>query len=147
MRELFLDIETYSPVDLKTCGNYRYVEHPEFEIILLAYAFGDESVQIVDPEIDGYPEEFMQGMRDPDTKKLAFNAQFERICFRRIGVDIPIDQWECVMVKSAYCGYPLSLEQVSKAMRLEEKGKLSIGKALSRKLDTYSAKTGSRLGS
>ena len=132
MRELFLDIETYSPVDLKTCGNYRYVEHPEFEIILLAYAFGDESVQIVDPEIDGYPEEFMQGMRDPDTKKLAFNAQFERICFRRIGVDIPIDQWECVMVKSAYCGYPLSLEQVSKAMRLEEKGKLSIGKALIR---------------
>lgn len=132
MRELFLDIETYSPVDLKTCGNYKYVEHPEFEIILLAYAFGDEPVQIVDPEVDGYPEEFMQGMRDPDTKKLAFNAQFERICFRRIGVDIPIDQWECVMVKSAYCGYPLSLEQVSKAMRLEEKGKLSIGKALIR---------------
>lgn len=132
MRELFLDIETYSPVDLKTCGNYKYVEHPEFEIILLAYAFGDEPVQIIDPEIDGYPEEFMQGMRDPNTKKLAFNAQFERICFRRIGVDIPIDQWECVMVKSAYCGYPLSLEQVSKAMRLEEKGKLSIGKALIR---------------
>lgn len=132
MRELFLDIETYSPVDLKTCGNYKYVEHPEFEIILLAYAFGDEPVQIIDPEIDGYPEEFMQGMRDPNTKKLAFNAQFERICFRRIGVDIPIDQWECVMVKSAYCGYPLSLEQVSKAMRLGEKGKLSIGKALIR---------------
>ena len=132
MRELFLDIETYSPVDLKTCGNYKYVEHPEFEIILLAYAFGDDPVQIIDPEIDGYPEEFMQGMRDPNTKKLAFNAQFERICFRRIGVDIPIDQWECVMVKSAYCGYPLSLEQVSKAMRLEEKGKLSIGKALIR---------------
>lgn len=132
MRELFLDIETYSPVDLKTCGNYKYVEHPEFEIILLAYAFGDEPVQIIDPEVDGYPEEFMQGMRDPNTKKLAFNAQFERICFRRIGVDIPIDQWECVMVKSAYCGYPLSLEQVSKAMRLEEKGKLSIGKALIR---------------
>ena len=132
MRELFLDIETYSPVDLKTCGNYKYVEHPEFEIILLAYAFGDDPVQIIDPEIDGYPEEFMQGMRDPNTKKLAFNAQFERICFRRIGVDIPIDQWECVMVKSAYCGYPLSLEQVSKAMRLGEKGKLSIGKALIR---------------
>lgn len=132
MRQLFLDIETYSSVDLKVSGSYRYIESPDFEIILLAYAFDDEPVAIVDVELEGYPERFIEGMKDPDTLKLAFNAQFERTCFRRIGLDIPIEQWECVMVKSAYCGYPLSLEQVSKAMRLEEKGKLSIGKALIR---------------
>lgn len=132
MRELFLDIETYSSVDIKVSGSYRYVESPDFEIILLAYAFGDEPVKLIDPDLEGYPEEFIDGLLDPDTKKLAFNAQFERTCFRRIGFDVPIEQWECVMVKAAYSGYPLSLEQVSKAMKLEEKGKLSIGKALIR---------------
>lgn len=132
MRNLFLDIETYSSVDLKVCGSYKYIESPDFEIILLAYAFDDEPVKIVDVELEGYPDEFMDGMLDPNTRKLAFNAQFERTCFRQIGVNVPIEQWECVMVKAAYCGYPLSLEQVSKAMKLEEKGKLSIGKALIR---------------
>lgn len=121
MRQLFLDIETYSSVDLKVCGSYKYIESPDFEILLVAYAFDDEPVKIVDVELDGYPEDFVEGMNDPNTLKLAFNAQFERTCFRRIGMDIPIEQWECVMVKAAYCGYPLSLEQVSKAMRLEEK--------------------------
>lgn len=132
MKELFFDIETYSSVDLKTAGAYRYIESPDFSIILLAYAFGDEPVKVVDVELEGYPQEFLRGMRDPDTLKLAYNAQFERICFRKVGIDVPIPQWQCIMVKSAYCGYPLSLEQVSKAMHLEEKGKLSIGKVLIR---------------
>lgn len=132
MRNLFLDIETYSSVDLKVCGSYKYIESPDFEIILLAYAFDDEPVKIVDVELEGYPDEFIDGMLDPNTRKLAFNAQFERTCFRQMGINVPIEQWECVMVKAAYCGYPLSLEQVSKAMKLEEKGKLSIGKALIR---------------
>lgn len=132
MRHLFLDIETYSSVDLKTCGSYRYIESPDFAILLLAYAFDDEPVKIVDVEMEGYPEDFVEGMHDPNTLKLAFNAQFERTCFRRIGMDIPIEQWQCVMIKALYCGYPGSLEMVSKAMQLEEKGKLSIGKALIR---------------
>ena len=132
MRQLFLDIETFSSVDLKVCGSYKYIESPDFAIILLAYAFEDEPVKIVDIEMEGYPEEFIQGMLDPSTLKLAFNAQFERTCFRRIGIDVPIEQWQCVMIKALYCGYPGSLEMVSKAMRLEEKGKLSIGKALIR---------------
>ena len=90
MRQLFLDIETYSSVDIKVCGSYKYIESPDFKILLVAYAFDDEPVKIVDVEIDGYPADFLQGMRDENTLKLAFNAQFERTCFRRIGMDIPI---------------------------------------------------------
>ena len=62
MRNLFLDIETYSSVDLKVCGSYKYIESPDFEIILLAYAFDDEPVKIVDVELEGYPDEFMDGI-------------------------------------------------------------------------------------
>lgn len=144
MRKLFLDIETYSPVDLKISGVYRYVEHPDFRIILLAYAFDDEEVKVIDIDLEDFPEDFLAGMKDPGTRKLAFNAQFERTCFRRIGLDVPIPEWECVMVKAAYCGYPLSLEQVSKAMSLEEMGKMSVGKSLIRyfcKPDKNGAKT------
>ena len=38
MKELGIDIETYSSFDLKDCGVYRYVEAPDFAILLFAYA-------------------------------------------------------------------------------------------------------------
>ena len=129
---LYIDIETYSSEDIKTSGAYRYTESPDFEIILVAYAFDDEPVQIFEPGSEGYPARFLDGLKDPNTLKVAFNAQFERTSFRQIGMDIPVERWACAMVKSAYCGLPLSLEQVSDVMQLGEKGKLSTGKALIR---------------
>lgn len=135
MRKLYFDIETYSSVDLKISGSYRYIESPDFDILLLAYAIDDGPVKIVDLVTDDldYPDEFKQAFHDPNTLKLAFNAQFERTCFAKKGMITDLSEWECIMIKSAYCGYPLSLEQVSKAMKLGEKGKMSIGKALIKK--------------
>ena len=130
MSNLFFDIETYSSVDLKTSGAYKYIESPDFCMLLLAYAFDDEEVKCVDIDIEGIPEDFIRGFFSPDVRKLAFNAAFERTAFSRIGMTTRLEEWECIMVKSAYCGYPLSLEQVSSVMKLEEKGKLSTGKAL-----------------
>lgn len=144
MRKLFFDIETYSSVDLSVSGVYKYVESPDFEILLLCYAYDDEPVKCVDVELEGIPEDFSRGFYDKNTVKLAFNAAFERTAFKRIGMEVPIEEWECIMVKSAYCGYPLSLEQVSSVMKLGEKGKLSIGKQLI-KLFCNPGKDGKRL--
>ena len=47
-RELFIDIETYSSVDIKECGAYKYIASPDFEILICGYAFGDEDVTMVD---------------------------------------------------------------------------------------------------
>ena len=37
IKELSIDLETFSDVDLKKCGVYRYAESPNFEILLFAY--------------------------------------------------------------------------------------------------------------
>lgn len=129
-KDLFIDIETYSSVDIKTCGAYKYIESPDFEILIIGYAFDDEEVQSIDlASGDEIPEEFEEALFNPNIKKHAHNAVFERNAFKRIGYNIPTEQWYCTLVKSAYCGLPLGLDAVSKVLDLQDK-KLDTGKAL-----------------
>lgn len=129
-RELFIDVETFSSVDIKECGAYKYIASPDFEILICSYAFGDDDVVTVDlAQDDEWPEEFIEALHDPTVLKVAHNAVFERRCFERIGIHTEISQWYCTSVKAAYCGLPLSLDEVSKRLDLEDK-KLSTGKAL-----------------
>lgn len=130
MTNLYIDIETYSPEDIKSTGAYKYMASPEFEIIILGFAFDDEDVTIVDLlQGEKIPKRFIDAMHDPNVIKHAHNAVFERLAFRRIGIDVPASQWRCTAIKAAYCGLPLSLEQVSKRLDLKDK-KLDTGKAL-----------------
>lgn len=132
MSDLFIDIETYSSVDISDCGAYKYIASPDFEIIILGYAIDDRPIVIVDLlQGEEFPEEFLQALHDPDVIKHAHNAVFERLAFKRIGHDIPANQWRCTAVKAAYCGLPLSLDNVSKVLDLKDK-KLDTGKALIR---------------
>ena len=129
-KDLFIDIETFSSVDIKSCGAYKYIESPDFEILIVGYAFDDEPVVIVDlAQGEELPEEFEDALFDENVRKHAHNAVFERNAFRRIGYDIPVENWYCTLVKSAYCGLPLGLDQVSKVLDLQDK-KLDTGKAL-----------------
>lgn len=132
MRKLFIDIETYSSIDISESGSYKYIESPDFEILLIGYAINDGPVITIDlAQGEAITEELEEALFDPDCLKIAHNATFERRAFMRIGYDIPIEQWYCTMVKVAYCGLPLSLDQVSKVLDLENK-KLDTGKALIR---------------
>lgn len=129
-KDLFIDIETYSSVDIKSCGSYKYIESPDFEILIVGYAFDDEPVTVIDlAQGEELPEEFEDALFDESIKKHAHNAVFERSAFKRVGYDIPVEQWYCTLVKSAYCGLPLGLDQVSKVLDLQDK-KLDTGKAL-----------------
>ena len=131
--KLHVDIETFSSVDIMSSGAYKYVESIDFEILMVAYAFDDEPVQIVDlAQGEVLPKRFLDALVNPDVEKHAHNANFERQSFKAFGYDVPVEQWHCSAIKAAYCGLPLSLEQVSKAMKLEEKGKSATGKALIR---------------
>ena len=127
---LFIDVETYSSVDIKESGAYKYIESPDFEILIIGYALDDSPVKIVDlAQGEEMPEELEEALLDPDCVKVAHNAVFERLCFKRVGYDVPAEQWYCTSVKAAYCGLPLSLDGVSKALNLTDK-KLDTGKAL-----------------
>ena len=132
-QKLHIDIETFSSVDIKSSGAYKYTESIDFEILLVAFAFDENPIQIIDlAQGEKLPKEFIQGLKDPEVEKHAHNATFERRAFIQYGFDIPIEQWRCSAIKAAYCGLPLSLDLVSKALELKEKGKLSTGKTLIR---------------
>lgn len=129
-KNLFIDVETYSSVDIKESGAYKYIESPDFEILIIGYALDDGPIKIVDlAQGEEMPEEFEEALLDPDCVKVAHNAVFERLSFKRIGYNVPAEQWYCTSVKAAYCGLPLSLDGVSKALNLTDK-KLDTGKAL-----------------
>jgi DNA polymerase len=135
MRRLHIDIETYSSVDLKTSGLYRYVESPDFEILLLTYAFDDGTPHCVDlaslAEGESLDHFFLRSLVDPNITKVAHNATFERVALSKYtGVPLPVEQWECTMIKAAYCGLPLRLEEVAEVLKLpvrkDPKGKALI---------------------
>jgi len=130
MAHLHVDIETYSSVDIRSAGAYKYAESEDFEILMVAYAFGNEPIECYDWK--ELPKRFFDLFSDPEVLKVAHNATFERVCFRAVGINIPIEQWRCTAIKASYCGLPMSLDQVSKALELGEKGKLSTGKSLIR---------------
>ena len=79
MRVMHLDIETYSSAALPKCGVYRYCDAPDFEILLLSYAFDDAPVVTVDMACgESLPDEFLHALEDPDVLKIAHNAASRR---------------------------------------------------------------------
>lgn len=132
MRELGIDIETYSSYDLKSCGVYRYAEAPDFTILLFSYCIDGGEVKSVDfANGEQLPDEVFNALRDNSVVKTAFNATFERICISRYFGWSYLDpsSWRCTMVRSARMGLPLSLGQCAEVLKLEE-GKMTEGRSL-----------------
>ncbi len=81
IKEMSIDLETYSDVDIKKSGAYRYVESPAFEILLFAVSINGSPVTVYDMASgDVLPENILQALVDDSVTKWAFNAAFERIC-------------------------------------------------------------------
>ena len=133
MKELGIDIETYSSYDLKTCGVYRYVEAPDWAILLFAYAVDGGPVQCVDlASGETLPEDVLAALTDPAVVKTAYNATFERVNLGRyLGQRLDPAQWRCTMVRAARLGLPLPLGQCGEVLHLEA-GKMKEGAALIR---------------
>ena len=150
MKTLSIDLETYSSVDLGKSSVYRYVESPDFDILLLGFSADGSQVQVVDlAQGEQIPPEIIDALSDERVHKWAFNVNFERVCLsewlRRnsyplhnehystpndpcMGYLDPVG-WHCTMVWSAYLGLPLSLKDVGAALGLD-KQKLTEGKDL-----------------
>lgn len=152
MKNISTDIETYSDIDLQKSGVYRYVESPEFDILLFSYSINGGEVETIDlASGELIPLDIIHALLSNEINKWAFNAQFERICLsewlKRRGYLLTnkapfgskyehlnylnSESWYCSMVWSAYCGLPLSLEKVGEVLGLD-KQKLSTGKELIR---------------
>ena len=137
MKNLSIDIETYSSVNLAKSGVYRYVEAPDFEVLLFGYSVDGAPVTVVDLTAgETLPADVRSALTDPAVTKWAFNAQFERVCLSRYlgyptGQYLDPSSWHCTMVWAATLGLPLSLEGVGAVLGLE-KQKLKEGKDLIR---------------
>lgn len=137
MKNLSIDIETYSPEPLAKCGVYRYSSHPDFEVLLFRYSADGGPVHVVDFTAgEKLPDDVLSALTDTSVTKWAFNAQFERVCLSRylrfpVGQYLDPASWKCTMVWSATLGLPLSLEGAGAVLGLE-KQKLKEGKDLIR---------------
>ena len=130
-KRLHIDIETYSGESLADCGVHRYAEHPDFQILLFAYAFDEAPVTVMDlAQGATLPAPVLRALTDPKVVKVAHNATFERTCIgRMLGKELDPLQWECTMAQCARCGLPLSLGEAAKALGLEVQ-KMTEGKKL-----------------
>ncbi|HEC2192714.1 TPA: DNA polymerase [Staphylococcus delphini] len=133
-----IDIETYSSNDILKCGVYKYVEAKDFEILIIAYSIDGGSVSVIDmtmlddTEFHASYETFKIALFDPNVKKYAFNANFERTCLaKHFDADMPPEEWSCTMVNATRLGLPSSLEKVGDALNLQNQ-KDKAGKNLIR---------------
>ena len=140
MNDLWIDIETYSDVDLTKAGLYRYATSPAFRVLLFAFSIDGGPVRVIDlAQKQPLPAGFKGILLDPQFTKHAYNASFEWFCLsRHFGLTMEetaawIPQWRDTQLQALYCGYPSSLDAVGRALNLgEDKQKMSIGKALIR---------------
>lgn len=95
MRQIAINIETFSPAPLEKTGVYPYAEHPDFRLLIFGYSIDGGPVEVVDLASGGrLPDELLAaGFLDPS-------------------------QWRCTMVWSAYLGLPMSLDTVGAALTL-----------------------------
>ncbi len=149
IKELSIDLETYSDIDLKKSGVYRYAESPHFEILLFGYSVNNSPVMVVDlAQGECIPTDILAALSDEQTTKWAYNASFERVClsywlrrncpeyFR--SYSIPEDtvgnylnpaSWKCSRIWGAYMGLPLNLKDIGTILKLSGQ-KMTEGKDL-----------------
>ena len=135
MNHLSIDLETFSSVPIGKAGAYKYIQSPDFEILLFAYSLNDGPVEIIDLACgEMLPDWLEAAIGDPAYIKHAYNAMFEWYCLSKyFGVVLPVDQWRDTMLHGLYCGYTVGLDATGRALGLpEEKQKLSVGKSLIR---------------
>ena len=151
IKEMSIDLETYSDVDIRKCGVYKYAESDNFEILLFAVSVDNGDVTVYDlAQGDTLPDEILDALTDDNVIKWAFNASFERICLSywlrknypdkfksygdgndTVGKYLNPISWRCSMVWSAVMGLPLSLEGVGAVLGLKDQ-KMKEGKDLIR---------------
>ena len=133
MKQISIDIETYSSTNLNQTGVYRYANSQDFELLLFGYATDFGPVKVVDlTQGEKIPTEIIKSLDDPAIIKSAFNAQFERVCLSRFaGHRLTPVGWHCSRVWAATLGLPLSLRDVGTVLGLPRQ-KITAGKELVR---------------
>ena len=126
MKQLFISVETLSNRCLKDVGVYRYTELPAFSTPLIAAAFDDMPVRIIDVcHGEAIPSDIRNALLDPECRKIAFDAQFNRVCLSKmlgmpVGTYLPPEQWICLKSKALYKGMPDDMKPLCRMLKIVE---------------------------
>lgn len=134
IHHLSIDLETFSSVSIRDAGAWKYLQSPDFEILLFAYSLDGGPVVVIDVASgETVPQWLVDALTSPEYIKHAYNAPFEYGCLDRVYGGMIPSQWRCTMFHGLYCGYTAGLDATGKALGLpEDKQKLNTGKALIR---------------
>lgn len=134
MHKLSIDLETFSSAPIGKTGAYRYIDSPDFEILLFAYALDNGPVTVIDVASgEAVPEWLVEALHSPEYIKTAYNAPFEIGCLSKVYGPMEPSQWRDTMLHGLYAGYTAGLDATGRALGLpEDKQKLNTGKALIR---------------
>lgn len=130
-RDLFIDVESFSSINLIKCGGYKYWDSDDAEIILFSYAYDDDPVQTIDllGDCERVPQSVLDDITNPAVIKHAFNANFERLAIHaHYGIYCDPESWRCTMVLGMSLGLPGKLSQQAAVLKMPIQKKSDIGK-------------------
>jgi DNA polymerase len=135
IQTLNIDIETFSSVDIKKSGLYKYVQSPDFEVLLFAYSVNGSPTNCIDlAQGEEIPFFIVEALANQMVIKKAYNASFEWYCLSKHFKWEPgswLSHWRCTMFHGLYCGYTAGLGATAVALGLpQDKRKMSAGSAL-----------------
>lgn len=134
MHHISIDLETRSGADISKTGSYKYLQDPDFRILLFGYRIDNGPVRVIDlTEVESLPATIVTILQNPFFIKHAYNAAFEWYALNRAGYNTPIEQWQCTMIHAMYCGYAAGLAKTGESMQMEKDSrKQTTGTALIR---------------
>ena len=134
MHHISIDIESRSGADISKTGSYKYLQDPDFRILLFGYRIDNGPVEVIDlTEVETLPANIVTILQNPYYVKHAYNAAFEWYALNRAGYNTPIEQWQCTMIHAMYCGYAAGLAKTGESMQMEKDSrKQTTGTALIR---------------
>lgn len=122
---VYIDIETFSEVDLKKEGMHRYAQDPSTMILCIAWGMRGGEVEIWSEE-DPAPTALIDLINDHSKVFAAHNAQFELTMInglpgQKLGLPpISPDRWIDTAAKAAALSLPRSLKGAAQALRLPQ---------------------------
>ena len=132
MHHISIDLETRSGADISKTGSYKYLQDPDFRILLFGYKIDDGPEQVIDlTQEEKLPGKIVTILQNPLYIKHAYNAAFEWYALNRAGYRTPIEQWQDTMIHAMYCGYAAGLAATGESIQMtEDKKKLTSGNCL-----------------
>lgn len=109
---LHLDFETFSTLDLRVVGAYRYAEHESTEVLMAAYSLDDGPIRQWQPHLRReIPRDLVSALSNNDVFIVAHNAEFERrILIECLAVNVQRARYRCTAARAAAAGLPRSLD-------------------------------------